>query len=300
MREVFAELISNLIGDLDIEEIEDLVHSISTIIGAFKVKSYSANTIICHEGAVEDLFYVITKGAVAIEKTFDDGEKKVVATLTPGQFFGEMSLILDEPRSADVVTTSETVVLELTRKVFDRATRMSPRLTELISNQAMTRTDDNWHTKNKGKLKNPPKMPNIQIFTSYSSKDIGFVSKFVKDLQQHVDDNNIKVWLDQKDIPTGSRWDNAIWEALRESQIMLLVMSGAAVESDHVADEWSYHLDTKKMIIPILIEPCDRPPRIHRLQYIDFTSLSYSIALARVHKVILDILTSNIASSGAS
>ena len=68
-----------------------------------KVIAYDAGKTIVGEGGAGIGFYLVLEGRVEVRK----GEK-VLATLEKGQFFGEMSVIDGQPRSADVVAVSPT------------------------------------------------------------------------------------------------------------------------------------------------------------------------------------------------
>ena len=82
-------------------------------------KKYSPATPIIMTEDEEHSFYVISHGNVIV-KAFDPTMKeKVLAYLEPGDFFGEMSAIDSEPRSADVVAANEEVeVLSFSQKDF--------------------------------------------------------------------------------------------------------------------------------------------------------------------------------------
>jgi pimeloyl-ACP methyl ester carboxylesterase len=51
-----------------------------------------------------------------------------------------------------------------------------------------------------------------------------------------------------------------------------VVLSGASAKSQNVLDEVSYAIDEERSVLPILLQPCNIPFRIKRLQYIDFTT----------------------------
>jgi len=68
-----------------------------------KVISYDVGKMIVGEGGAGVGFYLILDGKVEVRK----GGRKL-ATLGKGQFFGEMSVIDGQPRSADVVAVSPT------------------------------------------------------------------------------------------------------------------------------------------------------------------------------------------------
>ena len=52
----------------------------------------------------------------------------LIATLGPGEFFGEIALLDPGPRSATVTTTSEVLAVELSRKAFVDVAAGDPRL----------------------------------------------------------------------------------------------------------------------------------------------------------------------------
>ena len=65
----------------------------------------------------EGMFTIITGAAEAVVET-SDGTKTVVNTFGPADFFGEVTMLDDGPRTASVVTTADTECLVLTRSDF--------------------------------------------------------------------------------------------------------------------------------------------------------------------------------------
>lgn len=110
-------------------------------------------------------------------------------------------------------------------------------------------------------------MANDTIFFSYSRDDSKFVMELAKDLRAA----GAKVWLDQLDIEPGSRWDSSVEKALQESNTLLVVLSNSSVKSHNVMDEVSYALEENKKVVPLLMENCQIPFRLRRLQYADFS-----------------------------
>lgn len=107
-----------------------------------------------------------------------------------------------------------------------------------------------------------------KIFFSYSRADAKFALKLGEDLREA----GMNIWIDQLDIPPGETWDEEIQKALENAACMLVILSKTSVESDNVLNEINYALETKKQVIPILIENDLRKPfNINRLQHIDFT-----------------------------
>ena len=84
------------------------------------VHSYPPNTILCKEGALERIFYIILEGEVQVTKVINQQtEVRLLKILGPGDFFGEMALIHNAPRAASVKTLLPTTVLEINKQIFD-------------------------------------------------------------------------------------------------------------------------------------------------------------------------------------
>lgn len=77
---------------------------------------YPANTVIFREGDAGAEMYIIESGAVDIVRhnRLDDP----IANLGPGDFFGEMAILEDQPRFATVRTTADTRLLKIDRAAF--------------------------------------------------------------------------------------------------------------------------------------------------------------------------------------
>jgi HD-GYP domain-containing protein (c-di-GMP phosphodiesterase class II) len=91
-------------------------------------KSHRKGEIIIREGMVADTFYIIQSGKVAITKRFEDGKEMVLAIHQDGDFFGEMALLDQGPRSASSVALEPTVLLEISRADFSILLRKAPLL----------------------------------------------------------------------------------------------------------------------------------------------------------------------------
>jgi len=85
----------------DVLAFRDLRHEeIDEIEAVAEEKSYKPNEFICREGDPGDCLYVVKSGQVRIVKITSMGTEKVLSRLGPRCFFGEMSLIDAQPRSA--------------------------------------------------------------------------------------------------------------------------------------------------------------------------------------------------------
>ncbi|HEY5728750.1 MAG TPA: DUF1003 domain-containing protein [Anaerolineales bacterium] len=82
------------------------------------VMKFKPGQVIIREGEKGDLFYVITEGEVEIIVRDADGSDVVLHRAGPGDFFGELSMLTKEPRSAHVKAVEPVTTLVLERDEF--------------------------------------------------------------------------------------------------------------------------------------------------------------------------------------
>lgn len=93
-----------------------------------KIVQIQQDDLLCQEGEVGDCLYILLNGAVDVYKTSPlDQEPVVLATLRPGDVFGEMSMIRGGVRNASVVATEPTVALRIERDNFKKFIALEPR-----------------------------------------------------------------------------------------------------------------------------------------------------------------------------
>ena len=119
---------------------DELLDQLATVA---RVTSYPIETVLCHEGKHEDVFYIIVEGHVIFTKRMGE-EEHMLRKGKPGDFFGEMSL-LDETvvRSASVKTLDTTTVLEIDRTIFDNMIKSNPALVLSMTQIIVRRMRDN-------------------------------------------------------------------------------------------------------------------------------------------------------------
>ena len=98
---------------------------VEELISNCRVQSYEPGKVLCRENATEDIFYMILDGEVQVTKLVNNTETRLLNTLSPGDFFGEMGLIHNAPRAATVTTLTPVIVLELDKQGFDRVLKNS-------------------------------------------------------------------------------------------------------------------------------------------------------------------------------
>src|ERR1700687_6089313 len=92
-----------------------------------RIAEAPAGTVITQIGDAGDSFFVIIDGMAAVRTPVGSGSQ-----LQPGDFFGEMSLVDGEPRSATIVATTDLRLLSVDRSHFWRLLDETPELTRRV------------------------------------------------------------------------------------------------------------------------------------------------------------------------
>ncbi len=270
MSDEVRAVLKKAMPQLDDNDLDQLVQSV-------RVSRYPPKTKLCEQGKEGDTFYVLIKGNVDII-IHAEGNPRRVDTLGEGEYFGEIALILNVSRSADVITTTNVQVIEIDRETFRTHLQQNAQFVAAM-NEILIKRLLNQEQKMIAALPATPGLASSpDVFVSYARQDRGFVHHLIADLSRR----NINVWLDEKEIEPGANWPEAIQQAMDRCHVMLVVLSKAAVESRHVSDEWHYFLDEAKPVVPVLHESCRIPYQLRRIQYIDFGSRTYDVALQQL------------------
>lgn len=91
-------------------------------------RNYPKNSIIINEGDHTDSLYVILSGKVKIFLTDDQQKEVIVAIQREGDYFGELALLDEAPRSASVMTMEPCSLLIVSRSAFERHLASDPKL----------------------------------------------------------------------------------------------------------------------------------------------------------------------------
>ncbi len=81
-------------------------------------RTYEKGQMILLEESQGETFFIIISGAVKVTRLSDDGREVILAMLGESDFFGEMSLLDGEGRSANIVANEDAEVLTLSRSDF--------------------------------------------------------------------------------------------------------------------------------------------------------------------------------------
>jgi len=111
-----------------------------------RVRTYPPGTVLCHDGEIETVFYVVHRGRVEVTKQLEGDQVRVLNHHGPGEFFGEIALIQNSRRIATVRTVERTTVLELDKVNFDDFLARSPAVGLALMRQVALRLRDSDQT----------------------------------------------------------------------------------------------------------------------------------------------------------
>jgi small-conductance mechanosensitive channel/CRP-like cAMP-binding protein len=120
-----------LFGDLSQVEREQLAQALTHA-------PFTAGEVLTREGSEAHHLYVIDRGQCSV-RVGPAGRDREVAQLHDGDFFGEMSLLTGEKRSATIIALTDTVCYRLDAEAFKRVLEKRPHLTEQLARQLAQR-----------------------------------------------------------------------------------------------------------------------------------------------------------------
>ena len=124
-------VVSPLFKDFSVEELV-------AVIAGLKLLTFERGKVILREGDPGNSLYMLTSGAV---KAFvkRDGKQVPIAELEEGAFFGEGSMLTGKPRTATIVATEHSELLELDRPTLDAITQTHPHVWDVLQEFANQR-----------------------------------------------------------------------------------------------------------------------------------------------------------------
>lgn len=116
----------------------------------------------------------------------------------------------------------------------------------------------------------------LKVFISYAKEDRNFALDYFAKLSE----DGALPWLDEKKLLPGQRWEFEIDRALKEANVVMLLMSPRSVnkrgfvqrEAQDAVEQLRYKKEDDIYILPLVVEPCEVPDFVSgKLQYIDMT-----------------------------
>lgn len=95
---------------------------------ALVLRSYAPGEILFHEGDVGRALFILESGHVEVARAAADGGARHLAVLNPGDYFGEMSLLDDRPRTATAAAMEPVRVHLLYKADLEKLVRTVPHI----------------------------------------------------------------------------------------------------------------------------------------------------------------------------
>lgn len=92
--------------------------SLDSLAKKTRLRRFRRGEVIFHQGDPGDALFIVLSGLVKIALPADSGDEAILATLRPGDFFGELALLDGAPRSASAVALEATETAVLARDRF--------------------------------------------------------------------------------------------------------------------------------------------------------------------------------------
>jgi CRP/FNR family cyclic AMP-dependent transcriptional regulator len=102
------------------------------------LRQFPKNKVIMSEGEKSDSLYTIVAGKVKVLISDEEGKEIILSILGPGEFFGEMALFDNQPRSATVITMEASTFNVIAQADFMRCVAGNPQIAKHLL-QALAR-----------------------------------------------------------------------------------------------------------------------------------------------------------------
>ncbi len=107
-------------------------HEIRCRLQSIVEKKFKAGEVVFHQGDYADRLYIIGKGEVEVIRESPEQGDVLLARLGPEQFFGEMGILTDAPRSATIRAATDIEVLSIHRGYFASLFSYLPMLRDTV------------------------------------------------------------------------------------------------------------------------------------------------------------------------
>src|SRR4051794_5298149 len=95
-------------------------------------RRFRRGEVIFHQGDPGDSLHIVAAGSVKILLPSAEGDEAIIATLRPGDFFGELAILDGAPRSATAAALDQADTLALPRPVFTELLDSLPGLRDAL------------------------------------------------------------------------------------------------------------------------------------------------------------------------
>jgi putative ABC transport system ATP-binding protein len=117
---------------------------------------FEAGEVIFQQGSRGDLIYIVEQGEVDIARQRADGGEEIVATVGPGEYFGELGPLLGFPRAATARARASTVLDSYSVHDFRQLLGDDPRVGKLLGTAARAKILASANGKKRVRRLSPP------------------------------------------------------------------------------------------------------------------------------------------------
>src|SRR5579862_1258563 len=125
-----------------------------------------------------------------------------------------------------------------------------------------------------------------RVFLSYASPDAAAANQVCEFLESH----GVPCWMAPRDVKPGAAYADAIVRAINESSALVLVLSAAAMASEHVSREVERAASKHKPVVAFRVDGANLSAELEyflsRSQWIDVPALGMPAALARLAEAV--------------
>lgn len=121
---------------------------------------------------------------------------------------------------------------------------------------------------------------NVKVFVSYSSHNVELARKLTDELMR----NGIDVWFDEWEILAGQSIVDTVYQGIRESDFLVLIMTKQSVESRWVRAELNQARKREielggTIVLPLMFEKCEVPECLRDKKYLEFLDFKQGFSL---------------------
>jgi hypothetical protein len=224
----YIELLKRRLENIDV--FKDPPGLVKKLVDKNKVdlRLYDEDEIIITQFSEAHEFYLILNGAVRAYDTSRDKPLRL-NSLTEGNFFGERSLLLHQPRAANVQAVTNTYLACFNIKAWDLLEKKFPAVLAYF-----------WEVEQTYELTVTKPFPDSQkairyysCFISYSSNDQEFGERLYADLRH----SGVKCWYAPEDMKIGAKIRDTIYKSIRLYDKLLIILSENSLSSAWVESE---------------------------------------------------------------
>lgn len=131
--EVKLEIENKLLKDLTPDEFKQVVEKLN-------LRHYEKGSVIVKEGDPGNSLFIVVRGEVRVLTQTPMKKEVFLANLGEGEFFGEIALLTGKPRTATIITNTDSELLELTKEDYEKIIARYPNVKKVVEEFHLQRT----------------------------------------------------------------------------------------------------------------------------------------------------------------